>query len=297
MNWHEIFKYDESSPTCIRWKDPYRKGKGGVRTRRKNDCVAGGITSTGTLAVTINKKPTLVSKIVWEMHHGKIPEGRYVMYKDGDNFNTRIDNLELNIIFESSHKYDSYLGEFFYYDETSPSFIRWKRVSAKGSKVSVGDVAGSLDGGYWKLHLFGVSLESHKVVWALHNNFENQDGQLIDHIDRNPSNNNIENLRLIRRDFNQRNRGKNSNNTSGVHGVSYQEFYNHRGTLIMRYVASVNIFDESGGKSGKKVSKSFSVAKYGDEVALSMAKDWREDQIRIQNENGAGYTDTHGLEK
>ena len=294
MNWSEIFIYDETSPTSLRWKDPYRKGNRGVPTKRNNDCIAGGVTTTNTLAVTINRSPVLVSKIVWEMHNGALPSGRYVMYKDGNNLNSRIDNLELNIVIEKSHKYDNYLGDFLYYDETSPSCLRWKRVSAKGSTARIGDVAGSLDEGYWKIHVLGDSLKGHKVVWAIHNNFENQDGKFVDHIDRNPSNNKIENLRLVRRDFNQRNRGRNSNNTSGVHGVSYQEFYNHRGTLIRRYVATVNIFEPDKENSGRRAMRSFSAVKYGDAAALSLAEAWRNEQIQIQNGNGAGYTESHG---
>jgi hypothetical protein len=43
----------------------------------------------------------------------------------------------------------------------------------------------------------------------------------IDHIDRNPSNNKIKNLRHVSKQCNIRNRGKQSNNTSGIPGISY----------------------------------------------------------------------------
>lgn len=90
MNWSEIFIYDETSPTSLRWKDPYRKGNRGVPTKRNNDCIAGGVTTTNTLAVTVNRSPALVSKIVWEMHNGSLPSGRaYIgctVHEDWHNF-------------------------------------------------------------------------------------------------------------------------------------------------------------------------------------------------------------------
>lgn len=46
---------------------------------------------------------------------------------------------------------------------------------------------------------------------------------MVDHIDRNKSNNNYINLRWASASINQRNRMINTNNTSGVHGVSFNQ--------------------------------------------------------------------------
>ena len=34
--WKEFLEYDENSPTCLRWIDPYRKGRGGKPVKRVN---------------------------------------------------------------------------------------------------------------------------------------------------------------------------------------------------------------------------------------------------------------------
>lgn len=36
-----------------------------------------------------------VHRLVWQLHHGNIPEGRVINHKDGDPTNNRIENLEV----------------------------------------------------------------------------------------------------------------------------------------------------------------------------------------------------------
>ena len=45
----------------------------------------------------------------------------------------------------------------------------------------------------------------------------------LDHIDRNPLNNNIDNLRWVQRSINQKNKSISKNNTSGNKGVDYDK--------------------------------------------------------------------------
>ena len=64
---------------------------------------------------------------------------------------------------------------------------------------------------------------------------ENPDNkQKVDHIDNNPANNNVKNLRWCSQKENQHNQGKRINNTSGFKGVS---FHKHRN----KYQANINI--------------------------------------------------------
>lgn len=49
------------------------------------------------------------------------------------------------------------------------------------------------------------------------------DGQMVDHIDQDPLNNQKSNLRFTNQSQNQLNRGKNKNNTSGYKGVSFNK--------------------------------------------------------------------------
>jgi hypothetical protein len=68
----------------------------------------------------------------------------------------------------------------------------------------------------------------HRIVWVL--NFGSIPSDLqIDHIDGNPFNNTIENLRLVTPSLNQRNRSKNVNNKTGEHGVAFHRTSNNSG--------------------------------------------------------------------
>lgn len=289
MNWSEVFKYDEDSPTCLSWIDPYRIGRGGKPVRRVNNGWAGNVNKEGYPVITYNKWPYAAYKVVWEMHNGPVPEGRSIMHKDGNVLNVKIENLELNFeIDRSEYKYGSYLAEFFYYDEASPSGLRWKRVYNKSSTVKIGDVVGSNDKGYWRVHALGGHYKAHKIVWALNNNFQNQDGLHIDHIDGNPSNNCIENLRLVEHTLNARNKPMMKSNTSGIHGVCFQTVRTKAGNYVDRYVAAWRDLE------GNPKTKCFSVNKYGKELAEFLAEEYRLSQIELLNLAGAGYSARHG---
>jgi len=63
------------------------------------------------------------------------------------------------------------------------------------NRVNVGDVAGSHDPlGYVRVNYKNIMYQAHRIIWEMHND-DIDDGLQIDHIDLNPSNNRIENLR------------------------------------------------------------------------------------------------------
>ena len=103
----------------------------------------------------------------------------------------------------------------FYYDESSPSCLRW--ASAR-SQMKAGDVAGSLKpDGYWKVRDRGHPRGVHIVVWEMFNGPIGS--REVDHIDGNPGNNKISNLRATDRAGQCRNAARRKDNTTGVKGV------------------------------------------------------------------------------
>lgn len=99
----------------------------------------------------------------------------------------------------------------------------------------------------------------------------------------------IGNIRWATDDQQARNRGKHSNNSSGITGVVWREDTNTQGLKFTRASAIWNSLD------GKQHQKSFSVKKYGLLPAFKLAFIERAKQIETLNNLGAGYTHDHGL--
>jgi hypothetical protein len=101
----------------------------------------------------------------------------------------------------------SRLKELIHYDADTGVFTR------------NGKVAGTIrSDGYRKICIDGQQFYAHRVAWLyVHGVLPTY----IDHIDRDPSNNKIANLRVVSRSENQHNRVKSRNNTSGYKGVTY----------------------------------------------------------------------------
>lgn len=83
-------------------------------------------------------------------------------------------------------------------------FLYWKK-SGSGRKLNqpVGCM-GRL--GYWQCKANNKQWKVHRLIWLWHGNIL-LDNMQIDHIDRNPSNNKIENLRLVTPAENRQNNG------------------------------------------------------------------------------------------
>lgn len=105
------------------------------------------------------------------------------------------------------------------YDADSGTFT-WL-VNRKGSAARVGAAAGcNRPDGYVRIIIDGRIDYAHRWAWRIavgpipH-------GMEIDHIDHNPSNNALANLRLVTRSGNRKNRSRDSRNKSGINGVHW----------------------------------------------------------------------------
>jgi len=101
------------------------------------------------------------------------------------------------------------------FDYKDGSLIR----TAPARRTQVGHISGSNSNGYLVTKICGKTYPNHHLVWLWHMGYlpENQ----IDHIDRNRSNNRIENLREVSQSCNMRNCGNSIKNRSGVKGVCW----------------------------------------------------------------------------
>ena len=110
--------------------------------------------------------------------------------------------------------------DLFEYAPSEPSGLLWKHgLEAKaGVRARSSTVGGKDKQGYRVVETNNKKYKAHRVVWELVNG-PIPEGMCIDHIDGNVGRNTIENLRLVTKSDNSKNKRKYSSNRSGATGV------------------------------------------------------------------------------
>lgn len=128
-----------------------------------------------------------------------------------------------------------YLNECFSYEEKT-GYIFWKErprehfKTVRGWRTFISQRSGSRAGsitshGYYEV----MKLYVHRVIYILNHGYNPE--SFLDHIDRDKTNNRIENLREASQSCNMRNSKIFSNNTSGITGVMWDK---SRGKWVAR---------------------------------------------------------------
>jgi hypothetical protein len=199
---------------------------------------------------------------------------------------TLINKVKPSLVKEINYEFLSSILEI---SEDSVSGLIWKKDALLlngGIRRLRGKRAGRLTSGYWVIRLFGKALRVNRVVYSLFNKTDLNVDLLIDHKDGDRSNNSPENLEAVTHAQNARNKLNSSsrlNEDTGVTGVSRVKLgkYDY-------YMTQWRTID------CRNKSKSFNISTYGEQEALRLATEWRKEQIRLLNEQGAGYTERHG---
>lgn len=178
--------------------------------------------------------------------------------------------------------------ELLSYSEESPTGLVWKndRYSARGRILvcKQGSVAGGLKGlnaKYFRVKVNGRDYLCHRLVWSMFNDI---DPTLeIDHIDRNPLNNSIKNLRECSSAINCRNTK-----------IRKHKTYLNVGVCIKLDKNNIPAFMAHWTQDGVLKTKCFSVRKYGLIPAQKLAVDYRNKMIAELNAKGHEYSEQHG---
>lgn len=170
-------------------------------------------------------------------------------------------------------------SDYFYYDETSPTYLR-NKISKVGVRMDSFAGTQSKRSGYSFVKLHGVVYPIHRVIVEMTGRYLRQD-EFVDHINGVRSDNSINNLRVVSSSGNRKNTAKSKRNKSGFCGIRYRSDKN-------AWVGFVNNLD------GQDLQKSFSSTKYGYITAKIYAKMWRETEVSKLNLQGAGYSNRHG---
>jgi hypothetical protein len=133
-----------------------------------------------------------------EKHPNLIPKSRWQKYPSAERLRQVL-------------SYDPLTGDF-----------RWRSLMTPSSKPTL--VAGRADAeGYLSIRLDGREHRAHRLAWAYVYGEWPKPHELIDHIDRNRSNNAISNLRIATAAQNAQNTSVSVRNTSGIKGVSWDK--------------------------------------------------------------------------
>ena len=152
------------------------------------------------------------------------------------------------------------LSDYFYYDPSVPSCLRNK--VTRNSRQVKDTLQGTLDNrGYYKVQFNKQPIGQHRIVWELHFG-PIPEGKVIDHIDRDKSNNRIENLRCTSQSSNMTNQSqRNSSGYKGVYQNQSSGKYQVRSLKDHKYLKTVETITEQLQLQDKDLQERFGVTR------------------------------------
>lgn len=168
----------------------------------------------------IFRKSFNMAQISWMYHYKERLSAKEIINLDGDVFNNTIENLTKCYSFDEVTP--ETLRELVDYDPTNPEKPLVLKVDLDTHRRKGYRLGFPAAGGNLRVNLKRKRYALASLVWAYHNG-ELPSVLIVDHIDHNPSNNTIENLRAVTQAENTRNMSLNRLNKSGYSGVFFNK--------------------------------------------------------------------------
>lgn len=168
------------------------------------------------------------------------------------------------------------LKELLFYDPDTGIFT-W--ISSTNNRRPPGETAGYINSlGYVQIGIDCGHYSAHRLAWMyVHGELPELD---IDHINGNPSDNRLENLRLVTHQQNMCNRKKRNDNSSGYPGVCFHKTNN-------KWHASIRV-------KGKRIHLGyFKTAKEAYDKYVEASKKYHSQYTRSQPLSGSERSDHH----
>lgn len=103
-DWHAVFIYDETSPSCLRWRFDNKYIN---HSKRRGDSFAGYINSNGKYKrykVSYKGTEYLAHRIIYQMFHGGVCNDLVINHIDTNSLNNKLSNLEMVTTAENNRK-------------------------------------------------------------------------------------------------------------------------------------------------------------------------------------------------
>lgn len=216
-----LISYDPETGE-FRWKVNKGKSRAGA--------VAGTVKGNGYRMIGICGIETTSARLAWYYHYGKWPTKQLVHLNDNRQ-DVRISNLaELQHSRDAPELTQDRLKKIVCYNPETGLFTRLRK--AKGPKSSIIPHGWIRQNGYAMISIDGVGYRVHRLVWLYV--YGRWPTKHIDHINGNPSDNRLCNLREADVPENMANSKTPRTNTSGYKGVTWHK-------LAKKWMASIRV--------------------------------------------------------
>ena len=171
-------------------------------------------------------------------------------------------------------------------DPSSPSGIKYVATVRRWGKQQPGSYCGSADStSGWRLSVKGDRYLVHRIIMILLNG-SLSDEEVVDHLDGDPFNNSLCNLKIKSRRENNQNVKQSTRNKTGYTGV--HPWKSSRSGKITAYIATWSDLEQ------KQKRKFFAFSKYTEQGALEADIEFRKKMIKKLIDQGMAYTSRHG---